>query len=244
MDNDNYKRYSFRINLASDITDWWNIGVNTFLSTNDYSGASISLGELFEYFPLLSPYDESGELIVRPDGLRLNPLKIRMIEDLDKRNNLFGVFHSDIKLPFLEGFNYRLNYSLNSRINKQYQFDQWGYNLLGEGFKDNENFYDWTLDNIFTYVRAFDKHNVNLTFVYGVEKRQAEMTYSSARDFTAMELGYNALNLGNATLFSVSGNGWEETSLYSMGRAVYTYNDCSYKEIGILLKVYPKQFSF
>ena len=223
--NDDYKRYSFKINLSTDITDWLNIGINSSYSLNDFSGASVNMGELFEYHPLLSPYDNNGELIVRPDGTRLNPLKIEKIDNLDKRENLLGIFHTDIKLPFLKGFNYRMNYSLNKRTSRNYQFDEWAYNLLGEGYKNYSNNLDWTLDNIFSYIRSFDKHNLNLTFVYGVEKRQADFTNTLGRDYTDKTLGYHSLGLGNATLSQIGSNSWEESSLYSMGRAVYNFDD-------------------
>lgn len=225
IENDNYKRYSFRINLASDVTEWWNVGINTFFTLSDNSGVSVTQNEAFEYFPMLSPYDDNGELIVRPDGERLNPLKINMIDDLDKRNNLFAIFHTDIKLPFLKGFNYRLNYSLNNQLDREYRFDEWGYNLLGEGYKNYSNNFNWTLDNIITYVRKFRDHNVNLTFVYGVEKRQEETTKSSAKDFNTKTLGYNSLQQGNSALFSITSGAWEESSLYGMMRAVYTFKD-------------------
>ena len=225
IDNDNYKRYSFRINLSSDITEWWNIGINTFFTLSDNSGVSVTQNEAFEYFPMLSPYDDKGELIVRPDGERLNPLKIDMIDDLNKRNNLFAIFHTDLKLPFLKGFNYRLNYSVNNEASKHFQFDQWGFNLLGEGFKNYSNNFNWTLDNILTYVRRFNDHNVNLTFVYGVEKRQAETTNSIARNFDTKILGYNSLQQGSADQFAITSGAWDESSLYGMGRAVYTFKD-------------------
>lgn len=223
IENDNYKRYSFRINISSDVTDWLNIGVNTFMSLSDNSGASVNLTDAFEYFPLLSPYDEDGEIIVRPDGNRLNPLQIKYIDDFDKRNNLNAIFHTDIKLPFLEGFNYRLNLSVNNQSGRFYQFNPWGNNLLGEGFKNNSNTFSWTADNIFTYVRRFaDDHNVNLTLVYGVERRTAELTHSFATDFDTKVLGYNSLEQGSADQFSINSDAWEESSLYGMARAVYT----------------------
>jgi TonB-dependent starch-binding outer membrane protein SusC len=225
IENDNYKRYSFRINLSSDVTEWWNLGLNTFFTLSDHSGVSVTQNEAFEYFPLLFPYNDEGELIFRPDGERLNPLKIQMIDDLNKRNNLFAIFHTDLKLPFLDGFNYRLNYSVNNQANRHYQFDQWGFNLLGEGFKNYNNDFNWTLDNIISYVRRLNDHNVNLTFVYGVEKRQSESTNSRARDFDTKILGYNSLQQGSAEQFSIISGAWEESSLYGMGRAVYSFKD-------------------
>ena len=228
INNDNYKRYSFRINISSDITEWLNVGINSFVTSNDYSGASIGQeGNWLAFMesPFLSPYDEEGELIAFPDGTQINPLIISLINDLEKNNNLSAIIHSDIKLPFLKGFNYRLNYGNNSQINKHYQFDKWGFNLQGQSFKNYENYNNWTLDNIFTYEKIINQHKVNLTFVYGVEKREAEMTYSQAKKFITNILGYNALQQGSAPLNLLTSDAWEETSLYSMGRVIYSFKN-------------------
>lgn len=224
--NDNYKRYSARINVSGNVTNWLNLGINSFASKSDYSGASVDQATLFTYLPFASPYDQDGKIIERPDGNRLNPLLVSDISDLDLENHLFANIHADVKLPFLEGFNYRLNFGNDYQNNRHYQFDPWASDGLGEGYKNYVNYYDLTFDNIFTYKRKFNEHHdVNVTVVYGVEKRKQDNTNSTAEDFDNKRLGYNALQLGNATLNTISTDAWMETSLYTMGRIVYTYND-------------------
>lgn len=222
--NDNYKRYSVRVNLSGDVTSWLNLGINSFASRSDYSGASVDQSTLFTYTPFASPYDSSGNLITRPDGNRLNPLLVAQISDQDYEDHLFANIHADIKLPFLPGFNYRLNFGNDYQSNRHYQFDPWASDGLGEGYKNYANYYDLTFDNIFTYKRAFNADNeLNLTFVYGIEKRKENSTDAAAEDFNNKRLGYNALQLGNAALNTIQTDAWLETSLYTMGRAVYTF---------------------
>lgn len=224
--NDDYKRYSVRINLSSDVTKWLNIGINSFASRSDYSGASVDQSTLFTFTPFASPYDSSGNLIIRPDGNRLNPLLVSQINDQDLEDHLFANIHADIKLPFLKGFNYRLNFGNDYQRNYHYQFDPWASDGLGEGYKSYANYYDLTFDNIFTYNKAFNADNqLNVTFVYGIEKRKEESTNAAAQDFKNKRLGYNSLQLGNASLNTINTGAWLETSLYMMGRAVYTFKD-------------------
>lgn len=222
--NDNYKRYSVRMNLSGDVTKWLNIGINSFASRSDYSGASVDQATLFSYSPFAFPYDPTGNLITRPDGNRLNPLLVSQIEDQDIEGHLFANVYVNVKPSFIKGFNYRLNFGNDYQSNQHYQFDPWASDGLGRGYKNYANYYDLTVDNIFNYKKAFNKDNeLDATFVYGIEKRKADNTNASATDFDNMRLGYNSLQLGNASLNTISTDAWLETSLYTMGRAVYTF---------------------
>lgn len=106
-----------------------------------------------------------------------------------------------------------------------FNFDKWGANFEGTGSKANDSEYNWTIDNILTYKNTFGKHAINATLVYGAEKRQYETTTAGASKFLNDALGYNNLGLGQSDLQTASSGAWEETSLYMMARAIYTYND-------------------
>lgn len=225
LKNDEYERFNVRLNLSTDITDWLTIGVESFLSSSDYSGVSPSVGEAFHLQPYAPIYDENGDYVLEPEA-GLNPFLQMQIDDSDKRMNFFGNFHADIKLPFLEGFNYRINYSHNYRTTNQDQFNPWGANYTGLGSKDAYIFYDWTFDNIFSYQKDFNEdHRLNATLLYGVEHRDYKFTETSAQRFTNMVLGYNKLEAGDPTLFSLNTGAEEEASLYTMGRLFYSYKD-------------------
>ena len=141
------------------------------------------------------------------------------------RNTLSGNFYAVVNIPWIKGLSYRMNYSNNLTINKSYNFDPYANSLLGSAYKNHAFQNESTFDNIVTYINSFGKHSINATFVYGVEDRQYESTNASAQTFTDKTLGYNYLQGGQADLNNVSSNAWKETSLYTMLRAVYTYND-------------------
>jgi TonB-linked SusC/RagA family outer membrane protein len=222
--NDTYKRYNVRVNLDTKVTDWFNVGVQSFFTSSDYSGVSPSVGTLMTLPPVTSPYDEDGEVIDNPYKTELNPLLQVQQDDVDKRYNLFANFYADIDIPFIKGFNYRLNFSQNLIFDKKANFDPWGATFTGLGTKSNSSQYNYTVDNIFTYKRIFGKHDVNATFVYGLEKRAYEATGASAQNFANDILGFNNLESGQADLQRVTSDAWEESSLYGMLRLMYTFD--------------------
>lgn len=223
--NDNYKRYNYRINLNMKVTDWLNIGTQSFLTVSDYSGVSPSLGSVVGT-PSMVPYlDSAGNYILQPFSGQLNPFLQMDQSDLDKRYNLSGTFYGDVNIPFIPGLNYRLNFSENSINGKHYNYNSYAASFTGVGSKENSSLRSYTLDNIVSYRREFNAHSIYATFVYGVEKRQYESTTATSQGFNSDILGYNALQEGQADLQSASSSAWQETSLYTMGRLVYSYKD-------------------
>ncbi|MDR2764582.1 MAG: TonB-dependent receptor, partial [Tannerella sp.] len=221
--NDTYKRYNIRLNLDTKITDWLKMGTQSFFTLSDWSGvAGVSSG----LPPVCAATDpQTGEYIVYPYKTDLNPALIRQQDNLDKRYNFFGNFYADVDLPFVKGLNYRLNFSQNLINDKDYNFNPWGANLLGSGNKQNSSQYSWTVDNILTYRQTFGRHDINSTLVYGVEKRVYETANASGSDFSNDVLGYNYLGAADAARQVISSDAWQETSLYTMLRLGYTYNN-------------------
>ncbi len=225
MKNDDYKKYSYRANMNTEINNWLRIGFESFLTSSDYSGETASTYNAFLLQPWAPISDENGELVLRPEGSILNPYAYFDIEDSDKRLNIFGNFHADIKLP-IKGFNYRVNFSQNYRTRNHDQYDPYAENQLGVGFKRSWINYDWSVDNILTFTKTFNEiHTINATLVYGVENRTGSYTNPEAKDFINGLLGYNRLQAGNPELNAIESEAWKETSLYSMGRVIYNFNN-------------------
>ena len=226
MKNEKYKKHNYRINLDAKVNDWFNIGVESFLTTSDYSGVSPRIEDSFTMYPWSPIYNEEGEYALTPDSRELNPFLEMQQDDSDKRNNLFANIHADIKLPFLKGINYRVNFSQNYRTTNQNRFNPWGANYTGSGYKNSYINYDWSVDNIFTYDKTFlDDHRINFTFVYGVEERQYSFTESSAQNFSNDLLGYNRLQAGDPSLNAIKTGKEKENSLYSMARLLYNFKN-------------------
>jgi TonB-linked SusC/RagA family outer membrane protein len=223
--NDTYKRYSFRVNLDMKVTDWMKIGTQSYYNISDFSGANVGFGSLGQIPAVVSPYDANGELKELYYMGQLNPMLSQDNPDENVRTALSGTFYADISIPFIKGLSYRANFSHNRTAYRVYTFNPYANNDNGAARKYNTNGYDMTFDNIVTYKRDFGKHSVNATLVYGIEKRTYENTDANASYFSDMTLGYNEMQAGQADLNTISSDAWKETSLYTMARLVYSFND-------------------
>lgn len=230
MVNEDYERLNARLNIDTDLTDWLEVGVQTFLTSSDYSGMEISPQDRYQFSLYAPAYQEGGEtLLQNPRGVGTgiyNPLLVMDSEDLDKRLNLFGNVYADITIPFIEGLSFKINYNMNSVRNSQYFYRPYVNEFQGQGQKYEGIGTDWANDYILTYLRTFnEKHRINATFAYGREKRTFTSTTATAFNFISDELGYNRLQAGSADLQSVSSGAFQETSLYNLNRLFYGYDD-------------------
>jgi len=225
MINDDYKRYNVRLNLDNNVTNWMKLGIQSFLTNSDYSGASASMSEIQNLPPCVAVYDENNELIKYPYKGVVNPLLQIQQDNLNKRLNLFGNFYADISVPFIKGLNYKANFSQNLINSKSYNFNSTDLNFQGSAYKNTSSSYNWTFDNILNYKRTFDIHSFDATLVYGIESREGEGTDATAQIFLNDALGYNSLEAGQADLRGIASSAWDENSIYAMGRLHYRYKD-------------------
>ncbi len=223
--NDTYKKVNYRMNLDAKINDWLNVGTEAFVTTSDYSGQS-PRSDLAQFVhPWIPLYEEDGSPRQILQNTWFNPLLDLETLDNDKRLNLFANIHADVKLP-INGLNYRVNFSQNYRTTNHDNFDPNAVNFTGSGYKNSSIAYNWSLDNILTYSKTFKNvHNLNATFVYGVEEVNTSFTNASAQVFANDLLGYNSLEAGDPTLNAINTGKEKETSLYTMGRLQYGYDN-------------------
>jgi TonB-dependent starch-binding outer membrane protein SusC len=223
--NDYYDRYNIRINIETSITDWLKIGMRSFFNINDLTGYDIDLSFIGHAPPLAKAYDENGEIILQPlKGSTINPLATIETPQFYKTNNLTGNFYTEIDLP-IKGLSYTGRYSQNIIHHRNFQFNPYEHNFTGHAYKSNETQEIKNFDNIIKYKRDFGLHGIDATLVYGFEKRELEGTSAAAQRFEDQTLGYNFLQAGQSDLYIANSWAWEESSLFSMGRLVYKYND-------------------
>ncbi len=222
--NDNFSRKDIRVNVNIDATDWWEVGVQTFGSFVNQDGAEPSLYDLFIMPPILTPYDENGELIRTPTGtVRLNPFLSSNIDNYERHDYLFANIFSEIDVPFLKGLSYRINFGNNYRIDKNYQASVYAAGGTGEAYKNIGFYRDYTLDNILKYNRKFGKHNIEATALYGAIERKGEGTNANASNFDRLSLGYN--DLGTGGIPQISSNAYTESLNYQMFRLNYKFDN-------------------
>ncbi|MCK5368072.1 MAG: SusC/RagA family TonB-linked outer membrane protein, partial [Cyclobacteriaceae bacterium] len=220
MIDEYYKRINGRINLFTTVTNWMDIDVQTFLTVSDYGPQTYSTGDRF-IEPFATPYDEEGELALRPYGNPINPVIEATADVVDRRVTLNGNITGNVYLP-VEGLKYQLRFGNNYITRENNFFGSHGANFTGEGFKEHEYEYTYSLDNILTYSREFNNaHQLDVTLLYGIEERNNRFTRAEGSNFTKDVLGFNRLQAAAADQQRIFSGGWKESSTYSMARVSY-----------------------
>jgi TonB-linked SusC/RagA family outer membrane protein len=142
-----FTRYSIRVNIDTKISDRIRAGINTINSVNVANGtqfvnqqANISgfknmpyegsiMFPILTLSPLMPPYDSNGNILIRPGGNpedrenQYNPLLIKENNndwvDLIRRMRSFNTLYAEVDL--FKGLKYRINLGLDFR---QVEFDQ------------------------------------------------------------------------------------------------------------------------
>jgi TonB-linked SusC/RagA family outer membrane protein len=227
--NDKFKRISLRANLEIKATNWMKVGLISSGSFVNQDGAEPSLSSLQRASPLHVPFDAAGNLIYSPTNtIELNPFVTYYVDDYDRHNYYFANIYTELEAPFLKGLTYRLNFGNNYRVDKHYYASEYDNNKSGRAYRDDQQYYDYTLDNIISYKKTIGKHDMGLTLVYGAIERKFDRTYVEGTGFSRLNLSYN--NLGSAAKIVASSSNdpnmaWREQLLYQMARVNYKYND-------------------
>lgn len=222
--NDDFSRRSVRVNLESNITQGWKIGVQSFGSFVKQDGDEPFLSQLAGFSPLLVPFDDEGNLIPNPAGtIEPNPFLGLDTQDYERHDYFFANLYTEVDLPFIKGLSYRLNFGNNYRIDKFYGSSIYEAGQTGLASKDVRFYRDYTLDNLLNYNRIFGKHDVSATLLYGAIERQEETTVATATGFDRLLLGYNDLAVG--AIPTINSSAYTETLNYQMLRANYKYDN-------------------
>lgn len=226
-------RSAVRINIENDISNWLKIGVNTQFAVRDGSGVSANLGQAY----FLSPYgklyhDEEQERPVRNpsnDGISTHPLFAHMMNRNENiLQNLFSNIFANIKIPFIEGLSYRLNYSPTFRSERRYNFSpiyrEDGYTNLGSASKFNQGNFDWVLENILNYSREFGQsHQIDLTLMYGGNEWKMDNTTVNGSNIYNDATGWDRMQ----DFEQLTASSWAQVQagISSMARINYGYRN-------------------
>ena len=203
VENDNFERINLKANFTNHITDWYSVSVRTAFSRSDYSGVAARL--VYGLSPYGSFWENEATRTLREfpteDFFFSNPLFNTFIDNEEVGTSLFGIVSSELKVPFIDGLKWTLNYSPNLLTRKESNFWsnklQAGRTTNGRGEKEITEEFNQTLDNIISYNRVFGGiHSVDLTFLYSRQYARYERTFAAASDFFNHATGYNNLGLG------------------------------------------------
>ncbi|PGH38044.1 MAG: hypothetical protein CRN43_17575 [Candidatus Nephrothrix sp. EaCA] len=153
----------------------------------------------------------------------LSPFVTYYVDDYERHNYYFANAYAEIDFPFLKGLSYRLNFGNNYRTDKHYYASQFDNGSTGRAYKEDEQYYDYMLDNILNYKKIVGKHEVGVTLLYGAIERHYDRTYTEGVGFSRVNLSYH--DLGSGAKVNLATNAYKESLLYQMARLNYKYKD-------------------
>ncbi|AEE53694.1 SusC/RagA family TonB-linked outer membrane protein [Haliscomenobacter hydrossis] len=228
--NQDFTRYTFRLNLDHQISARFKVGTSTLLVYSERNGEVFNpLGVTLRENPLGRPYDDNGNLIFLPtsDGLQTNPIAEiapGAIIDLTKRTRMFSSLYGEWEI--IPGLKYRVNFGpdfTNRRTGRftgsQTQARRGGIAVANTSY---EYGFNYTMENILNYSKSFGANNLNITAMQSLQKDDVE-TASISVDGVPVEtqLFYA---LGQASTINNPGTGIAQWALNSyMGRVNYDF---------------------
>lgn len=234
-----YMRTTLRANIDHQINDHIKMGISTFGMFSIRNGANWNpYGFSLQQNPLGSPYIDPAGSTTDPanylfsqtnDALLTNPL-FEIIPgaqvDEQRRYRIFNALYAEGKI--IDGLTYRINFGPDFTVQRAGRFigSQTNSNKGGQPSASSNDFFsfDWTLENIVNYNKAFGKHNLGVTALHSIQKDRFEQYGISVQGVPAEKQSF--YNLGNAgTVLGVSSNLVEWTINSYMGRINYDYDN-------------------
>ncbi len=187
--NDDFLRFTNRINIDTKIKGWITLGTRSQLSYNDKSGAAPESGPT-RMNPLTRPYDENGKLTIYPwpeDIYFPNPLQETLWDDKDKSYQALTNNYLILDFPFLKGLSYRLNTGIRIRFHDEATYKAMdsadGFEDHGSASTDRTFWINAVVENILSYNKEFGKHSIFGTALYSFEKNERTGNGENASNF-------------------------------------------------------------
>lgn len=229
---DDFKSYTYRINMNLKLTERISYGTNTQLGFYDRSGVPAEWGGngAFLLSPTYNAFHEDGSIDLYPMDEETsigNPLEFLLHDDQNKATSIITNHYLDIDIPGIEGLHYKLNtgYSYTNQRERNYQ----GRNtvaglLLGGNLQTYDyNVINWTIENILSYTRTFDRHNIFLTALYSAQENSSESNRINGRGFDSDVMSY--YQASNAEILTADSDYGKSNHLSQMFRANYGFDN-------------------
>lgn len=229
--NQDFTRYTFRINLDHKITKNVSIGTSTLFTMSERNGENFNpIGGALQENPLGKPYDDEGNIIFTPtsDGLRTNPFaEIVPGAQVDEtyRTRIFNSLY--VNWEITKGLTYRVNFGPDYTVRRNGRFtgSQTNARRGGDatGSVDDRFQFNYTLENILNYTKTFNSvHNLNFTALQSFQRDRFEQSSISVLGIPAPSQLYH--RLGDASQITGASTNLVEWALLSyMGRVNYDY---------------------
>jgi len=227
--NDDFKRYTLRVNIDIQLAKWAKFGTNTSLGYYDRSGVQADFYDAFRMSPLGNAYNEDGTIAMltwEDPFYAINPLNALNYVNSDKTKSINTNNYLQIDFPFIKGLSYKLNtgYEYRTWITQTYAGRNTYEGSQSNGKLELSSQFDenWLVENILSYNNTFGKHSVFLTGLYSAQNDKREINTTQGLDFPSDVLTYYQPDKAMTTQSNAVYR--ESSHLSQMFRANYSYN--------------------
>ncbi len=226
--NDEFKKYSFRLNLDQKLGKWVSFSSKNKYGYYDRGGNAASFSGAFLMNPLGKAYYDDGSIRLQTwedSSYADNPLSSLNEEDNDIER-VFNTNNSIVVTTPIKGLSYHLNtgYTYGTRIEQTYWGEDTSEGVESNGELSIENTYDenWLIENIVSYERSFGKHSLFITALYSAQKNTQSSNLIDAADFPNDVMTYWQPN--KAGTVETDADYSQNQHLSQMGRINYSYD--------------------
>ncbi len=229
VENSDMKRYNINLNVTQSLNNWLEIGVQTQFVQREYGGITPTIEHAVKQSPYGIFKDANGNYYEEPmdQSLIINPFaNVNADQDKTSRNFFLNTF-ANIKMPInglsirtTFGYNYRSVFSGNLYgLNKHV-----GRTTHGSASISNENYWDYTWENLLKYEKEINRHHFDFTGLFSVQKTQTKKSSESAESFVNDDSSYHNIAAGEKN--KKVGSSLRETAMLSyMLRLNYSFAD-------------------
>ncbi len=229
-DNSNFDRFSFNLNLDTQLNDRLRFGTDLNLSQTDQTSPDGGLTDLvYTYRPDVPIYDDDG-LFLKSNSISQNPVALSKAINNNKTLLLLGTLFAELKLA--EGLKFKTSFSLNYNAGNQYSYysrftNRGGLSFFsdeeGDGYaqESRSRFTNTLWQNQLSYYKSFNAHTIDATILATFEKTKSSNTRVWGEGFFNDVL----TNISSATVYN-SGSSFEIGSGLAsyLGRVNYNYD--------------------
>lgn len=228
-----FERFSLKASIDQQLGKIFKIGISS-LNTYSITGGEGAnpLGQALRASPLSSPYKADGTLLndfVPGSASQVwNPLANFVdgaVVQKRKRFGTFTTFFADANIT--KGLKYRFNTGIEIRSDVYGEFyaSKTTNNLGGLSTSQNRTNFrvSYTLENILTYDRTFNKHKINATGLFSLQEDESQGNQFRNNTIAADVLEYYNPTYGANLVGEGDYGKWDIISY--MGRLNYSFND-------------------
>lgn len=239
IQNSDFDRYSFRVNLDKTLSDRLNMGTNLSYTGSSANNALTNLGTLIPGItttallfnpvqPIYDPAGPGGYTFEDDRGRDLtNPVADREINSLNKTHRILGNVFATYSLG--EALEFKTSFGIDQFFTRESayvpNFLKRTHGSLGEASIGNNQGITWLLENTLTYQKNIgSRHSLNAVLGHTLQRFSQENAAAVSFNFTDNRTGYYDIGAGlNHQPPSSGETSWSMISY--LGRINYTLDN-------------------